>query len=181
MQTVFSLDTIPLLPKPIALTIGSFDGLHRGHAALLKKLKEAAGFGTAAVISFSNHPKQILSPHNAPRLICTPEQKLELLQNCGIDLTIILPFDQKLSITPYTDFLKSVHEMLPFSRLVLGKGATLGKDKEGAEAQIKAYGAKLHFTVNYIDKIDFVSSSGIRLALQEGQITQAEEMLGRPI
>lgn len=180
MITVERLDDIPPISGPIALTIGFFDGVHLGHQHLFQQLKK---YGTAAVLTFSNHPAEVLRPESTPPLIDTLEQKIRRLETNGIDLTLLLPFTQELSSLSYDTFLKQIHAHLPFTHLILGEGSTLGHQAQGTEENIKAL--ELNFEAIYLPKFLFeneiVSSKRIRQLINSGNFEQAFRLLGRKI
>jgi riboflavin kinase/FMN adenylyltransferase len=182
MITVEKLKDIPPISGPVALTIGSFDGVHLGHQHLFQQLKK---YGTAAVLTFSNHPAEVLRPQSTPPLIDTLEQKIRRLETSGIDLTLILPFTQELSSLSYDTFLKQVHEHLPFTHLILGEGSALGHQAQGTEAHIKALAKELNFEAIYLPKFlldgEPVSSKKIRELINSGNFEQAFRLLGRLI
>lgn len=156
-----------------AMTIGNFDGIHRGHQALLAKL-QSYGVPTA-VLTFAKHPLDYLRPP-APKPIASLKEKLKLLAEQGIDCTVVIDFPQIVN-TPFDQFLSS----LPLSHLVLGEGAAFGKNRAGTEPQVKAWGEKHGVQVEYIKKIDLISSSQIRAALAAGDLALAETLLGHPL
>lgn len=181
MIIVNQLQDIPPLPAPIALTIGTYDGVHLGHQYLFQELKK---YGTAAVLTFSNHPAEILHPHTAPHLIDTLDQKIRRLENNGIDLAVILPFTLELSSLSYDTFLKQVREYLPFTHLILGEGAVIGHQAQGTEKNIQALAKELNFEAIYLPKFthdgEVVSSRKIRQLIETGNFEQAFNLLGRP-
>ena len=181
MIIVNQLQDIPPLPAPIALTIGTYDGVHLGHQYLFQELKK---YGTAAVLTFSNHPAEILHPHTAPHLIDTLDQKIRRLENNGIDLAVILPFTLELSSLSYDAFLKQVREYLPFTHLILGEGAVIGHQAQGTEKNIRALAKELDFEAIYLPKFthdgEVVSSRKIRQLIETGNFEQAFNLLGRP-
>jgi len=180
MIIVKNLENIPPISGPIALTIGSFDGVHLGHQYLFQQLKK---YGTAAVLTFSNHPAEILRPDTAPPLIDTLDQKIKRLEIHGIDLTLMIPFTQELSSRSYDTFLKQLHEKLPFSHLILGEGSALGHQARGTEENIKPLAKELKFEPIYLPKFFFegeiVSSKRIRELINSGNFEQAFRLLGR--
>lgn len=180
-----TLSPLPTFPKPLGLTIGSFDGLHRGHQALLSHLrKSVSDQGTLAVLTFSNHPSQVLTHRPASPLITTIDHKLHLLEKWGANLAFILEFTLELATQTYDEFLLNVRNVFPFSYLVLGAGASLGKGKQGKETQLKMLGQKLGFQVEYVDKLleenTPISSRRIRELIQTKELKQASRLLGRP-
>jgi len=180
MITISSLKDVPKIAKPIALSIGIFDGVHLGHQYLIQELKKR---GTSVVLTFSNHPSEVLNPHHACSMICSLAERLNLLEQYGVDLTLVFSFTSDIANTPYDRFLKQIHEALPFDYLILGKGAALGKDGEGTEAAIKELSKKLQFEVVYLSKFildgEIVSSRKIRQLLEDDNKTKAARLLGR--
>lgn len=184
MNIVYDLEDIPSdLSKPIVLTIGNFDGVHLGHQYILKNVREKAGpTGSSVVLTFQTHPQHFFDPENKIPLISTLEEKTDLLESCDVDLIIALPFDQSTAECTYDDFLSKLRSHLPFNQLVLGTGATLGKDRGGTEETLRAYGGKHGFSLEYIQKYKVdnavVSSRTIRTLLSEGKKKEAEQLLG---
>jgi riboflavin kinase/FMN adenylyltransferase len=179
MIVINSLKAIPPLKKPIALTIGTFDGVHLGHQHLFQQLKK---HGTVAVLTFSNHPAEVLHATHIPPL-CSLEQKLSLFKDHGIDLAIVLRFTPELALTPYDTFLKQIHHYLPFATLILGQGAVIGHQAQGDEARIKTLSKEMDFEAIYLPKATYdnetVSSRKIRELIKTGKTEQAHHLLGR--
>jgi FAD synthase len=157
-----------------ALTIGFFDGVHLGHLALLKELRKRPH---TTIVTFSNHPLEILHPP-APELLIPLEKKLELLKPFADEL-IVLPFTKEFSETPFDQFL----DRFDLSTIILGAGSAFGKNREGNEKNIRKYAANKNIEVQFFPKILFrgepVCSSRIRRALQEGNTHLANELLGK--
>ncbi len=182
MHTVETFDAIPQdLKHPIAVTIGSYDGIHLGHQAIFKRLNELGK--TSVVVTFSNHPTEVLSPDNPVKLIYPPEKKLQLLEECKIDLTVLLKFTSETASNTYDQFLLKLREKLPFDFLVLGEDARLGKGRTGTPEVIQAFSKQHNFSVEYLDKLTSdgtaVSSQRIRSLLSNGNISAASKLLGR--
>lgn len=180
-----TLSPLPPLPKPLGLTIGSFDGLHLGHQALIKHLRKSITVqGTLAVLTFSNHPSQVLTHRPAAPLIVSLEHKLRLLEELGVDLVFLLEFTLELASQSYDQFLRNVHKVFPFSYLVLGSGAVLGKGQQGGAPQLKTLGMQQGFSVEYVDKLleenEPISSRRIRQLIQMKDFKKATKLLGRP-
>jgi riboflavin kinase/FMN adenylyltransferase len=180
MIIVERLEAIPPFSGPIALTIGTYDGVHLGHQYLFQQLKK---HGTAAVLTFSNHPAEVLWPQSTPPLIDTLDQKIRRLETHGIDLALILPFTSELSSLSYDAFLKQLHRHLPFTHLILGEGSTLGHQAQGTQENIQAVAKELNFEAIYLPKFIFegepVSSKKIRELINTGNFEQAFRLLGR--
>lgn len=179
MITISSLKDLPRISQPIALTIGTFDGVHLGHQHLFKELKN---HGVAVALTFSNHPSEVLHSEQVEP-ICSLADKLNLFETHGIDLTILLPFTAELSQTPYDTFLKQIHQHLPFSTLILGEGAVLGQAAQGKEEQVKALAVEMNVNAIYLPKFlhngEIVSSRKIRDHLKTGNTEEAQCLLGR--
>lgn len=183
METFFmiveKLTDIPPISAPIALTIGTFDGVHLGHQYLLSKLKKR---GFSAVLTFTEPPADVLHHQTTP-LICTIKQKLSRLQAHGADLIISLPFTLQLAALPYDTFLRKIRDHLPFSYLILGEGATFGNNAEGNESNIRKFSTELNFEPIYLPKFTFegeiVSSKKIRALIEQNNFQQALRLLGK--
>lgn len=187
MQLIHSLEVPIQISKPAVLTIGNFDGLHLGHQAVLKKVKEISLSESRpmTVITFENHPYTVLRPDFPIISLCTFQEKIELLKKFGVDILIAIPFTKALSQQSAEEFLHQVYDVLPFSHLILGYDAVLGRGREGNRQRVQAYAKEKHFRVEYLEPYLFegsiVSSSEIRKCIQEGNISRAELLLGRKI
>lgn len=170
---------------PLGLIIGAFDGVHLGHIHLIKTLDKLMGSkGTKAVITFSNHPSQVLKGAKPVQPICTKEEKIKLLEKAGVDLLFLLEFTPELAALSYEEFLSKVKKVYPFQYLVVGKGDAFGKGRQGDEPHIRELGKKLHFEAEYVEKLkidgEVVSSGKIREFIQSGDLKKAAKFLGRP-
>ena len=185
MKLIKSLPLQPLFNTTCALTVGNFDGLHVGHQFLLKKLIEISHQNQipSVVISFENHPTEILRPGKPICKICTNEHKIKIFEKLGIDTLILLPFTKELAGLSAEEFIINLQKHLPFSHLILGWDATLGKNRHGNKEIVQAIARKQNFHVTYLEqyKVDQtpVSSSAIRACIQEGTLHEAERLLGR--
>lgn len=168
MIRCFALDDVPPLPSPIILTIGNFDGVHIGHQKLLQQATVA--------LTFSNHPVEFFTGKTMPAL-CTLDERLNKIEACGIQCTLILPFNQALSELTYQEFIDKIRTKIPFTQLVLGEGATFGKDREGTPENLH----KLGLPVKYISKEQLdgiiISSEQIRKWLDNNEIDIARRAL----
>lgn len=186
MRIFYSLEESPKSQTPVVLTVGNFDGVHRGHLKLLDQAKYLAvqQKRSLAAITFINHPLEVLRPNTPIALLCTLAHKIRLLSATGIDLLIMIPFTQQFSQLSAEDFLENVSKYIPFSDLILGHDATLGKAKSGDRKQIEKIEKKLSFKSHYIEPYVYqnqvVSSSVIRSLVQKGNIQEASQYLGRP-
>ncbi len=184
MLVIEDLQKVPELSRPIALSIGNFAGVHRGHQQLLNRLRErATDKGTTVVLTFSNHPLEVLTGRTPAAEICSSEQKLKLLEKAKVDLVLHLKFTPELAKEPFDLFLRQIKEKVPFSFLILGQGATFGKGKKGDETHVKALEKELDFQAEYLPKTEMdgraISSGWIREEIEKGNLSQVEKLLGR--
>ncbi|HNS50472.1 MAG TPA: bifunctional riboflavin kinase/FAD synthetase [Anaerolineae bacterium] len=191
MIVLDDLGKAPLRQETI-LTIGAFDGVHRGHRALIQSVvnRARATDRLAALITFHPHPALVLSsdPVAAAQgfYLTTPGEKLVLLEGLGLDLVALLPFDRALAGTPASDFMRAVAHHLRARELWVGPDFALGRKKEGDIATLQELGRELGYEVSVLRPVvdlakgqSTVSSSRIRAALRDGHVGEAAEMLGR--
>ena len=182
----------PGLASACALTIGSFDGVHRGHQAMLALLtNEARHRGVAScVLTFEPHPRDFFAaragkPDTAPARIGTLRDKLAELERCGIDQVIVLPFDDRLAALAPEAFIAQVLVRGLRARYVLvGDDFRFGARRAGDYAMLDAAGAEQGFDVARMQSYEVhglrVSSSAVRAALAAGDMPRAAALLGRP-
>ncbi len=172
--------------RPTALTLGVFDGLHLGHRSLINAVRRVARhFGLAsAVCFFKNHPSTVLNPDGAFDYLTTWEERARILRFSGIDYPIPLTFDQELAALTPESFVAELVARAHLKQLVVGPDFALGKGRGGTVPVLTALGAKYGFEVRaqepYRNTGEVVSSSAIRQRLRGGDVTGAEQMLGRP-
>jgi riboflavin kinase/FMN adenylyltransferase len=173
------------LQQPSLVTIGVFDGVHRGHQHLIKHLvSEARARGHAAVaLTFFPHPDVVLRGLSGRYYLTAPEKRAALLGELGIDYVITLPFDEEFRQIRAADFVDQMIAHLRLESLWVGSDFALGYRREGNVPFLREQGAKRGFSVKVIDLImeenAAISSSTIRAVLQEGDVQEAREMLGR--
>lgn len=162
MQIARSFSALRKCHDPLAITIGSFDGVHEGHKHLFAYMAKLAS--TRLIVTFETLPINYFRKEKIPQLT-TIEQKLSLLEKADIENVLLLPFDETIATLTYQEFLQRIHEHCPFQHLVLGKQATFGKDQQGNEENIKAFAPTLSFTPHYIEKLqkDGAPFSSMRL------------------
>lgn len=168
------------------LTIGSFDGVHLGHQALLKAMAAHAhekGL-PAVVLTFFPHPSVVLRGRKPAFYINTPEEKAKRVAEFGVDMMITLRFDQALSEVSAEDFLAHLHDRLGFKDLWIGQDFAMGHNREGnrhfLQARSSAYGYQLHVIPPVLIEGEIVSSTRVREALRSGDVARVERYLGRP-
>jgi riboflavin kinase/FMN adenylyltransferase len=163
-----------------ACTIGTFDGVHVGHQALIRACAE---LGDVLVVTFNPHPKKVLGLQ-APLPLQTLQERIDSLEKAGAHAVEVLEFHDALARQSYQEFLKFLIEKERFEHLVLGEGATLGRGREGDIAAILEYARTLGIDTRIVQPVlrdgDRVSSSLIRQLVQEGDLRRAAELLGRP-
>lgn len=185
MEVFSSYKNIPTDWHPLVLTIGKFDAVHRGHCALLDQAKEIAAQlnGHLCVLTFINHPVEVLKEGKFIQRLCTGVHKLKLLSEHGVDGVIQLEFTREFARQTAEQFIQSLHHHLPFMALVLGYDAHLGSDRQANTSQMqnlaKKYGYALHYAAPCTSEGVIVSSSLIREAISRGDLALVEKMLGR--
>ncbi|MES2979986.1 MAG: bifunctional riboflavin kinase/FAD synthetase [Pseudomonadota bacterium] len=177
----------PALAVPCALTIGNFDGVHRGHQAMLALLKNEAQHRKlpARVMTFEPHPREYFAPQTAPARISTLRDKLTELSRCGIDQTVVLPFNARLAGQTAEAFIDDVLVKGLDARYVLvGDDFRFGARRTGDYAMLDKAGEQLGFDVARMNSYEVhghrVSSSAVREALALGRMEEAAALLGRP-
>lgn len=168
-----------------AVAIGNFDGVHRGHQALLALAKqEAASFGGQSVLlTFEPHPTRVLAPDRAPKRITGADHRLELFEQAGIDLAIVQGFDRGFaSMTPEA-FAREVLGSLQAKVILVGENFHFGKDRAGDGRVLRELGKSLGFRTEILAPVNegslMISSTGIREALAVGELSRVQAMLGR--
>lgn len=172
-------------PDPV-ITIGNFDGVHIGHQKifkfLIKKAKEING--TSVVITFEPHPVRVLYKDHPLKLITTTEDRIKLIERCGIDITICIPFTTEFASIEAEDFVKNILvKKFNAKWVVVGYDYRFGRSRKG-DAQLlkklgKIYGFKVTVLKAYRKEGKILSSTAVRNALLEGDIRQANRFLGR--
>ena len=171
---------------PIVATIGFFDGVHKGHRFLLEQVKEIAekqGL-CSSVITFPVHPRQILQPNFCPQLLSTPEEKLHLLEETGVEVCILFPFTNELSQLSAKEFMQLLRKKYNVCTLVIGYDHRFGHNRTETFEDYVRYGKELDIQIikahAYTQSESKVSSSIIRKLLQEGNVTTVSSFLGYP-
>lgn len=179
-----SLDNLSL--SNTWVTVGSFDGVHRGHQAIIRDMVRTAndaGNQTAAV-TFHPHPSVVLRGISGRFYLSDPEERAALLADLGVDHVVIQPFTESLAQESASDFSLSLVNCLGMRHLWVGADFRMGRRREGDTALLAIIGKKLGFQVHIQPQVDaegmVVSSSRIRHLLTLGQVHEAASLLGRP-
>lgn len=175
------------LPRGAVATIGNFDGLHRGQRAIIERVVERAqALGAPPVVlTFEPHPLGVLRPGEAPPRLITAETKRRLIAEAGVEALLEIEFTDEFAQTPAREFVCSfLHKKLAVREIHVGEGFSFGRKREGSLALLQEMGAELGFTAHAVDSVlqggERISSTRIRRAVQEGRVTEAHRLLGRP-
>jgi riboflavin kinase / FMN adenylyltransferase len=183
-----NLDSLTLAKpdQPTCVTIGAFDGVHRGHQQVLQELVTAtrAGCRRTAALTFFPHPRQVLAPPIPHFYLTTPVERARLLHQYGMDLVITHPFNDEVRSIRATDFVDLLLAHLDVRELWVGPNFALGYQREGDVPFLQKQGKAKGFAVHVADFFSVdgqpVSSSSIRTAIRAGRIEEANSLLGRP-
>jgi riboflavin kinase/FMN adenylyltransferase len=186
MNVIYDLKDLQGPLRNPVLTIGNFDGVHRGHIALFEKVKERARAigGQSAVMTFEPHPVKIMKPTDGPALITPISQKLNLIWAAGIDVILCIPFDHAFASISAQDFIQKILlEKIGIKEVVVGYDYTFGNQRKGNIDLLREMGAKLGYKVHVRGalRVDdtLVSSTSIRKLVKEGNLCEAKKLLGR--
>lgn len=191
MQTWLGCDRVPRDLPPTSVTIGTFDGVHRGHRALLAKVVADAADGLLPVaVTFDPHPMAVLRPDLAPLMLTTMQHRLELLAVAGLGGVLVVRFTAELAAESAERFATRVLvETLGARRVVVGDNFRFGHRAAGDVALLAELGCKHGFDVHVVDlellgssrdEVPAVSSTAIRSMVAEGDVAGAAQALGRP-
>lgn len=186
MRILRSIPELAQIPGPVFLAIGVFDGVHRGHQAVIStaaRHAEEAG-GTAVVVTFDPHPAKILRPQESPRLLTATQHKIELIRALGVSHLLVLKFDREFAATAPADFVRQlVAAAKPLREICVGQEWSFGKNRVGNLTLLKELGAGHEFNVVGVEPVTadgaIVSSTAIRGAVEAGDFATAARMLGR--
>jgi len=174
--------------KNTALTVGTFDGVHCGHQGIISAMKDVAAKNKerTVVVTFDPHPQIVLARANKEplRLLSGIEERCERLAECGIELVVVIPFTLEFARTPAEEFVRQVIvETIGVQHFFIGHDHSFGKDRGGNEELLQQLGKDLGFSVISVPPLvcdgRVVSSTKVRLALRQGNINEARDMLGR--
>lgn len=170
----------------VILTIGSFDGVHFGHRAILERVVEQARNlnGTPAVMTMKPHPREFFAPENAPNLLTSPDKQRELLADAGIGALLVLPFDQATADMPPEAFIEEILVKKCHARAVIvGHDCRFGKGARGGIHLLREEGTRHGFTVEEVPPqildAERVSSTLVRERVLQGDLETVRRLLGR--
>jgi riboflavin kinase/FMN adenylyltransferase len=175
----------PLCRRSVA-TLGVFDGVHRGHKAVLSRvMDEASRRGCpSCAITFDRHPSAVLTHERQP-VITSLDHRLRLFEELGLDLCAVVEFSEEVAAIPAERFAREVfHDLVRAEALILGFDCRFGRNAEGDAELCRRLAPELGFEVETVGPVevegDVVSSTAIRRAIQRGDLERAERLLGRP-
>jgi riboflavin kinase/FMN adenylyltransferase len=186
MDVVPGIDRLRPADGRLFVVVGVFDGLHRGHRYLLRRLRLAALAHGArpAVITFDAHPDEIVVGA-APPLLCDPEERLARLATAGVEVTVVQHFDDALRLTEYDEFVARIRERIELAGLLMTPDAAFGHERRGTPAALGALGRELGFGVLIVPPFALdgrpVRSAAIRTAIAAGDLAAARTLIGRPV
>ena len=183
MQHYRSLEEVNL--QNSWLTIGVFDGVHRGHQEIIKKLTTGAHGNdvSAVVLTFNPHPASVLSGQEI-KCLTLPDERADLLGQLGVDVVITEPFNRELSTVTAHDFMSRLTHRLGLKHLLIGYDFALGKGREGNAARLTEIGSELGYALEVVsalsDESGVISSTEIRKLIELGNVAEAARLLGHP-
>lgn len=193
MDIYAALSDIPADFGPSAVTIGKFDGVHRGHKQVIEHLLEEAKSEslTSTVLTFDRNPLVVLAPHVCPTELVSNEQKLALLKESGVDATVVVEFTRSFSENSPREFVEGMLVNTLHAKVVLvGSDFKFGRHGAGNVAMLKELGAEFGFRVELLNDCDLidsrtntmrrVSSTWVREMLADGDVSAASQLLGHP-
>lgn len=186
MEVIHSLGEIDRLSERTGVSLGSFDGLHKGHITLINTLRENCKSKDlkSVIYTFSNHPRELINSKNSPKLIINNRQKIDLFNKTGIDYLVMVKFDNFQKNIKAKDFIEEILlKKLNMKSTTVGSDCRFGRKAEGDIALLKEFSRKYDFDLTVVPpvKIDdeIISSTSIRNQLSNGLIDKANSFLGR--
>ena len=189
MNNISALDNLfsehSLGSEPSAIALGFFDGVHRGHVALLNKTKELAQSRDLRplVFTFKEHPSWLLTPTKRAKLLCTLEERLSIIKNMGLE-PIAVPFDSEIASMAPADFVASILvNKLKATQVVVGYNYRFGRCAQGDVQMLQRLGVKFNFSTEVVAPFcldnEIISSSLLRRLVEEGNLPKASRLWGR--
>ena len=185
-ESLTSSRLLPRLALGAVLTVGTFDGVHLGHRAILARVVRRAGELSlpSVLVTFEPHPLEVVNPPAAPLLLSTTTEKLQLVAECGVDYAVVLPFTSSLAALAPTAFVEAVLlERYCVRELLIGHDHGFGRGRSGDVSVLRRLGERYDFSVDMVEAVAVegtpVSSSSIRRAIAAGDLENARRSLGR--
>ncbi len=186
MIIVEGLKEVENLTKPVILTMGNYDGLHRGHKKIIRKVTARARElnGTSALLTFEPHPRLLLHKDSAPPLLLTRSEKIDILSHWGLDLFIEVAFDEEFAKVKANQFLEMITSIYPIKEIYVGEDFKFGAERKGDKETILNFAKEKNFYAEAISKLkvrgEEVSSTLIRKYIVDGDMEKTHLLLGRP-
>lgn len=187
MKVLHSIEELQEIEGPTHLAIGVFDGVHLGHQAVIRQAVEAARIsgGSSAVLTFHPHPVRVLRPNDAPRSLTSTQHKQQFVERLGIDAFLIQEFSLAFARTKPEDFIRQlVQSSNQLKTICVGEGWSFGANRSGKVSLVRTLAESYHFRLQDIAPLavdgQIVSSTRIREAVEQGDFSLAERLLGRP-
>lgn len=182
MQVLDDIEQLHGLSGPLHLAVGVFDGVHRGHAAVIGRAVDREG--AAVVVTFDPHPVRVLRPDMAPKQLSTLEHKAKLVADLGAEFMLVVPFDEQRAKQGAADFVREIAGFPGVESVAVGCGFRFGKGRLGDLELLESLGARFGFSVEGVEPVvdaggEVISSTRIRAAVEAGKFTLAAELLGR--
>ena len=168
------------------LTIGVFDGIHRGHQEIIHALTKGAKENQAAslVISFYPHPAAVLGKRKNVKYLSLPDEKAELLEKMGVDILLTHPFNPRIASFSAEDFMARIQTQIELEKLIIGYDFAIGENRQGDSEYLTALGYQSGYAVQTFPPLQTadltISSSRVRDALVDGRVRDAHQLLGHP-
>lgn len=187
MKLLTSIESMNVIRQPVVLAAGTLDGVHKGHREVLETAVAKARYQSAEswLMTFHPHPMDVLAPHRKPPLLTTQDEKLQRIAEVGFTGCLEIPFTKEFSQWEPRAFIEHLREYIPgLQEIVVGQNWTFGRKAEGTVDRLREWAGEMDFKVTMVSPIlwkgETISSSRIRKAINEGDLEDAEHMLGRP-
>ncbi len=185
MTVVTGLEAYRAPARPVCLALGTFDGLHRGHRAVVDATTAAAArrSGEAVATTFDPHPVVVIAPPRGPFLLSTMDERIGLFESTGIDTLVVVRFDTALREMPAADWLALLYQRFRPAAVVISSTHAFGRDREGTAGSLRAWGAVRGMEVTIVPPVTnggvIISSTLVRERLRQGDVRTAAAWLGR--
>jgi riboflavin kinase/FMN adenylyltransferase len=188
MKIHYGIRHLSPLSQRTVVTVGVFDGVHRGHQLIIKRVRQAARGtkGKAVVVTFDPHPLHVLDVRHRPPRLMSLAHKLKLFEELGVDICIVISFTKRFARLSPQRFIKDVLvDRLRVSRILVGDNFAFGKNRQGTSLVLERLAQHYRFSVHHVkplkSKKDVISSSRIRALIAQGDLSRASRLLGRPV